>query len=115
MTLSEVGRLATIAEKACASVIEDPTDEKARETLLEALKPLVNPTLITGIDHVPGHLRGLIRQVCTFSEIVESRILAGLNQARHQSISATSILGVVRDLNRVLDDLNQVLTGHRKG
>lgn len=114
MTFSDNVRAVTIAERACAAVVEHPTDENEWKILFQALEPFVDPTFTEGHENLPAHLRGLFRQACSLGEIVRDRIEIGRNEPVRQPYSATSIQNGVRDLQRVLDELNQFLMGTEK-
>jgi hypothetical protein len=115
MTLSEIGRVATIAEKACVVVIDHPTNAEARETLFNVLAPIVNPTFVGGHEGVSAYLHGLIRQACTLAEITRARIDTSRRQPARESFSAVSIQRGARDLQRVLSDLIQGLGAGKNG
>jgi hypothetical protein len=101
MTLSDIGRLAAIAEKACSAVIDHPTDMEARRSLFDVLGPIVNPIFVDHHD-LPPYLHGMMRQACTLGEIVQARIDVSRNEPNRQSLSAASIQSAARDLQRVL-------------
>jgi hypothetical protein len=67
MTLSDIGRLAANAEKACSAVIDHPTDMEARRSLFDVLGPIVNPIFVDHND-LPPYLHGMMRQACTLGE-----------------------------------------------
>ena len=101
MTLAEIRRLAAIAEKACADVIDHPADLAARQSLFDVLGPIVNPIFVDHQD-LPPHLHGMMRQACTLGEILQARIDVSRNEPNRQSFSAASIQSAARDLQRVL-------------
>jgi hypothetical protein len=100
MTLSDIGRVAAIADKACSAVIDNPTDIEARRILFDVLGPIVNPIFVDHND-LPPYLHGMMRQACTLGEIVQARIDVSRNEPNRQSLSA-SIQSAARDLQRVL-------------
>lgn len=111
MTLYEIGQAATTAESACTIVIDHPDDLAARQTLVDVLTPIVNP-MFDDHDELPIHLHGLIRQACSFGEIVQARIDAAPNEPHLQSSSTASIQSAARDLQRVLRGiLDSLATG----
>ena len=101
MTVSDIGRLAAIAEKACSAVIDHPTDMEARRSLLNVLGPIVNPIFVDHND-LPPYLHGMMRQACTLGEIVQARIDVSRRQPDRESLAAESIRAGARDLRRVL-------------
>ena len=115
MTLSEIGRVATIAEMACVVVTDHPANAEARETLFDVLAPIANPTFAAGQEGVSAYVQGLIRQACTFAEITRTRIEASRGQPARESFSAVSIQGGARELQRVLSDLIQGLAAGKNG
>lgn len=115
MTLLEIGRIATIAEKACVAVIDHPANTEARETLFNVLAPIVNPTFAGGPHRVSAYLHGLTRQACTLAEITRARIDASRSQPARESFSTVSIQGSARELQRVLSDLMQGLAAGNNG
>jgi hypothetical protein len=100
MSLSEIGRVAAITEKACTAVIDNPTDIAARRSLFSVLAPIVNPIFVDHND-LPPYLHGMMRQACTLGEIVQARIDVS-RQTGREFLAAESIRAGARDLRRVL-------------
>ena len=105
MTLSEIERLAALAEEACAAVAGRPDEEAPRETLFDTLAPLVNPDFVDGNGNRPPYLHGLLRQACVQAEILRDRIVEGRKGRRSGAFETMNIGGGARDLRRLLSAL----------
>jgi hypothetical protein len=105
MTLSEIERLAALANRACAAVIERPGDKADRQSLFDALKPLVSQAFIDGHDPQPPQVRALFRQTAVLAEIVRSRVEYSQTGRRSDDFEAMHIGNGAREVRRVLSAL----------
>lgn len=103
MTPSELERIVSLAEVACAAAVSQPKEALVRQRLYQALAPLVSP-VFPGEDPELEHLHDLLSQARVWADIVRTRI-AGFDANRLSDPFGLAIQYPARDLLTVLKDL----------
>jgi hypothetical protein len=105
MMLSEIKRLAAMADSACAAVIERPGDKADRQSLFDALAPLVSQNFLDGHDPRSAHVHALLRHTAVLAEIVRRRIGYSQTGERSEAFEAMHIGDGAREVRHVLSTL----------
>jgi hypothetical protein len=105
MTLSEIKRLAAMADSACAAVIERPDDKADRQSLFDALAPLVSQAFLDGHDTRSAHVHALLRHTAVLAEIVRSRIDYSQTGERSEAFETMHIGDGAREVRQVISTL----------
>lgn len=103
MNPSDVERIVSLAEVACAAAVSQPKEALVRQRLYHALAPLVSPAF-PGDDPELAYLHELFGQARVWADIVRTRI-AGFDAQRPNDPLGMAIRFPARDLLSVLTDL----------
>lgn len=96
MNPSDLERIVSLAEVACAAAVSQPKEALVRQRLYHALAPLVSPAF-PGEDPEVAHLQELSSQARVWADIVRTRI-AGFDANRLTDPSGFAIRFPARDL-----------------
>jgi hypothetical protein len=108
---SELERIVSAAEVACAAAVSQPMDPLVRQRLYQALAPLVSPAF-PGEDPELAHLHDSFAQARVWADIVRTRI-AGFDSSRLSDPLGLAIRFPARDLLSILTDLLRELRRSR--
>ena len=100
---SDLERIVSLAEEACAAAVSQPKEALVRQRLYHALAPLISPAF-PGDDPELAHLQELSSQARVWADIVRTRI-AGFDANRLTDPSGFAIRFPARDLLSILTDL----------
>jgi hypothetical protein len=104
---SEIILTATIAEKACATAVNDPSNSGARADLLNAVEAFVDAARQTAGPKHSTDIQYLLRLAAVLGNIVRSRIIASRNSKT--ATTASLIQYPSRELQQLLSQLLDAL------